>query len=356
VDNFADRHMLVVTAFSVDRILRHLHVRQRFMWAGTGIGSGFMLAGYTTDSFRGGLYLAFSGWFLSIVTAELRFARDGGRIRRPIGVMLAPPLLTLAWRTAAVLASAVALSAVLRSFWQEVGVTERLWAVCTLGVVLAVELLVMGLNRREPAAGPADLVAAEVAIRSNSARTLLAGGTIVALWIAPGSGLPESPYALKVIGWLLAFGLPTPAVVKAMTPWRPTGRSPAAAKAVATSRPVDVLRALRLASGRPWPVLASALLAVGLATVTPYGEVEPPDERRAAAGAFSGPARYASRSSGGCTRTTARRRRTVIPWSRPAPTWAPAGPRPSRSAATASTSSTSTTPPAAWSCWTCPVV
>jgi hypothetical protein len=44
-------------------------------------------------------------------------------------------------------------------------------------------------------------------------------------------------------------------------------------------------------------VLVSVLLAVGLATVAPYGEVEPPDERRAAAGPFGGPARYASRST-----------------------------------------------------------
>src|SRR5687768_12208714 len=73
VDNFAGRHTLSVTAFNVDRVLRHLHVRQRFMWAGVGIGSGFMLAGYTTDSIRGGLYLAITGWFLSIVTVELRF-------------------------------------------------------------------------------------------------------------------------------------------------------------------------------------------------------------------------------------------------------------------------------------------
>ncbi|MCP2346034.1 hypothetical protein [Nonomuraea roseoviolacea] len=165
---------------------------------------------------------------------------------------LAPSGLVLVWRIAAAVASGIALSTVARSFRMDVGVAERLWAAFALCSVLAVHALVRGLQRRPLPAGPADLVAAELALRSRSARALLAGGTAVALWSAHRGGLPALPHLLLVAAFVPGIVLPLIALGYGISPWQ-----------VGPARPARISRALLtgLAGGATALVLTACLLA-----------------------------------------------------------------------------------------------
>ncbi|MFG1941843.1 hypothetical protein [Nonomuraea sp. NPDC048826] len=154
------------------------------MWIGMAAGFVIMVAKAPALS----PFWPVAGWFCGHVVAETLNARQGGRLGRPLGLRLASPRTTGLWVIVAMASGAIALASVLRSFRAEVNLAERGWAVGTLAVILTVNLLVMGLNRRPLRAGPADLVGAEVAVRARTARMLLAGGTIVAVWSAPGGG------------------------------------------------------------------------------------------------------------------------------------------------------------------------
>ncbi|MFG3435796.1 hypothetical protein ACGF0J_01010 [Nonomuraea sp. NPDC047897] len=168
-------------------------------------------------------YFPITCWFLGGVAAEITFARFRPRTRRPHGWCLASAPLVGIWRCAAILSAAVALSTVVRSFRMDVGVTERAWAALALGVVLTVHLLLRHLDGAPVPQGPADLVCAELAIRSRSARTLLAGGTAVALWTASRCGLPELPAVLRGTSELSAAALPILAwLLAALAPWQVT--------------------------------------------------------------------------------------------------------------------------------------
>ncbi|MFI7441141.1 hypothetical protein [Nonomuraea indica] len=221
-DHFADRQTLTVTVFNGDRIIRYLQVTRRFRWIGGGVGTALAVAVVAHD---GSLspYFPITGWFLGGVAAEFVFTRFRPRMRRPHGMCLSSSLLVGIWRFSAALSAAVAVSTVVRSFRMDVGVAERGWAVLALGVVLAVHLLLRHLNGTPVPQGPADLVTAELAIRSRSARTLMAGGTAVTLWTASRCGLPELPAVLRGSPELLAAALPIFAwLLAAIPPWQVT--------------------------------------------------------------------------------------------------------------------------------------
>ncbi|MDA0638877.1 hypothetical protein OUY22_36160 [Nonomuraea sp. MCN248] len=198
------------------------------MRIGTVTGLGVMFATVEGESFGISPVWPVIGWFCGMAAAETLAARRGGRLGRPLRVRLAPTLTRALWVFAAMVSGAIALASVSRSFQAEVALAERGWAVFTLTVILAVNLLVMGLHRRPLRAEAADLVAAELAMRSRSARLLLAGGTIVVIWSAPGggwsSGLDAFRSLLGVAVTLTAWGLAltaqpvTPA--NRPTPWR----------------------------------------------------------------------------------------------------------------------------------------
>ncbi|WP_156325401.1 hypothetical protein [Nonomuraea sp. SBT364] len=181
-------------------------------------------------------------------------------------VEVLPESLTLMWWAAAVIASAVALAAVLRSFRHEVAIGQRLWAVVTLAVVLVVHVLLRRLRAR-----PGDR--AGTALRANAARWLAVAGVIAALWTAPGSGRPHLPGVTEVPQSAIMYGLPLLAVILAGVD-----------RGTATPGP----------RARPWPAVAALLLAGGL-TLLPYEDPGPPGplagpQPRAALGH----ARYAS--------------------------------------------------------------
>ncbi|GGO82452.1 hypothetical protein GCM10012289_73720 [Nonomuraea cavernae] len=245
-ERFARRQRVDLTIFNGDRILLYLQVRRRYRWLGAATGLVCCVATFTQGAIVISAYLPLAGWLLGSIVAEIGFARSRPRVRRRLDVRLAPPRLTSLWRLGASISVAVALSAVARSYGMEVGVRERLYAVLTLGVVLTVHLIVRDLHRRALVAGPADLVGAELAIRSGSARSLLATGTTIALWTASGS-LPDLPDLGQPAVVLIALGLPLLVLGTVTDTWQ-------------------VTYAL---SGRPaWPAPAATLLAAAL-TATP---------------------------------------------------------------------------------------
>jgi hypothetical protein len=218
---FALRQKVGVTPFNGTEILRYLQVMRRFRWAGTTVGAALELVTIVDGTFTISPYYLVTGWLLGVVAGELAFGRRRGRrFRRPPGLSLAPPPLLIVWRISAAGACGIALCAVLRSFWFEVGVVERAGAVATFGVVLAVQALVGDLHRRALPEGPADLVGAELAMRSRSARSLLGAGSAVALWTAPLSGLPQLPLVVKLLGMAVIWGLPVLGWFQAGQPWQ----------------------------------------------------------------------------------------------------------------------------------------
>lgn len=219
--NFSRLYQVDVTPYNGAAILRYLHVTQRPMWTGMAIGFAVMFAQLGDKSSTVGPFWPVTGWFCGFAVAEMFLARRGGPLGRPLAFRLVPPFAGGLWVFAAVVSAALALASVFRSFEAEVDLAERGWAVFTLAVVLTVSLLLMGLRRRALRAGPADLVSAEFAMRCRSARLLVAGGTIVAIWSAPGGDWPpdEQGYRTLVnllvplLAWSLAQGpvQPTPA-------------------------------------------------------------------------------------------------------------------------------------------------
>ncbi|MDF2708579.1 MAG: hypothetical protein K0R62_4231 [Nonomuraea muscovyensis] len=261
-DHFARKQTAAVTVFNGDRIIRYLQVSRRFRWIGGGVGMALAATVMVHDA-TVSPYFPITGWFLGAVAAEFAFTRFRPRMGRPHGMRLASSLLVGIWRLSAALSAAVALSTVVRSFRMDVGVAERGWAVLALGVVLAVHLLLRHLNGTPVPHGPADLVDAELAIRSRSARTLLAGGTAVALWTASRCGLPELPAglrggpeffttALPIFAWLLA----------AISPWQVTA-------------------AARRRFPTPLPAVLTLLLCAGLLTRWQSAESAPAADDRA---------------------------------------------------------------------------
>ncbi|NUW40877.1 hypothetical protein [Nonomuraea rhodomycinica] len=209
-----------------------------------------------------------TGWFAGVVAAETARAASAPRGVRPPGMRIAPSGLVLVWRIAAAVACGVALSTVARSFRMDVGVTERLWAASALCSVLAVHVLVRGLRRRPLPAGPADLVAAELALRSRSARALLAGGTAVALWSAHHGGLPALPELALVAAVLPGVLLPLIALGYGISPWqagpaRPARTSRAVPTGLAQGACALVVTACLLAG---WAVWAADPLGVDVGT------------------------------------------------------------------------------------------
>ncbi|TMR98057.1 hypothetical protein [Nonomuraea basaltis] len=220
VERFARRQMLDVTAFNGRHILRYLQVTQRWRWMGTAAGVTAMPLTMTTSSFSVSPYFPVTGWLLGAVAGEIAFGRAIGRIRRPLGMRLVPPALMTVWVICAAISCGMALSTVARSYSQEVGIGQRLGAVATLAAVAVVLTMVGELHRRALPAGPADLVGAELATRSRSARSLTAAGAAVALWTSMNA-LPEQVTSdLNVVGLPIVFGLPILAWFKGGDPWQ----------------------------------------------------------------------------------------------------------------------------------------
>ncbi|NRQ32250.1 hypothetical protein HII36_10435 [Nonomuraea sp. NN258] len=239
VRRFTRQHRIVLTAFNGAKILRQLLITRQFRVVGAATGVAIALAAAVRDTWTIGPVAPLAGWLAGVVLAEIVFPRaDRVRFRRPLAVNLVPVPLTWLWRLSAIVSCAVALRAVVRSFHTEVPVAERMWAVATLVTLLIVMALLNGLRTRPLAAGPADLVDAELAMRSRSARALMGAGAVLALWIAPLSGLPTPPtvvtllfaYVLPLVIWFAALQ----PVLTERPPWRaPFVLAPALALALA---------------------------------------------------------------------------------------------------------------------------
>lgn len=219
---FGRRQQIDITPFNGSLVIAHLQVTQRWWWIGVAIGFAWCVSGIVGGNLRVDAYPFVAGGFAGVLIAGFQ---PRSRRRAPLGLRLAHPFLVLIWQCIAILACGLALSTVARSFWLETPVAARLWAVLALALVLAVQLLVRDLHTRPLQHGPADLVGAELAIRSRSARSLLAVGGTVTLWTAFYTGLPALPGA-QVFGFLITYGLPLLAWVTATLPWSPSAWKP----------------------------------------------------------------------------------------------------------------------------------
>lgn len=216
VEKFHARQLVDITPFNGGHLIAELRAARRLSWPGVALGIAVCLSAIAVGQFRVEAYFPLAGWLGGMMLARLR---PRPRFRKPLGLHLAPPMLVGVWRLSAVLSCGLALSAVVRSFWLEVPVGPRLWAAGTLGLVLAVHLLVRDLLTRPLALGTADLVSAEVALRARTARALLGAGATVALWTAVRAEVPGAP-AVDVAGFLVSYGVPIAAWISAVRPWR----------------------------------------------------------------------------------------------------------------------------------------
>lgn len=220
LNRFRRRHLIDLTPFSSSRVAAHLQVRGRWWWIGVASGIAWCLSGIFEDRLQVQAFPVVAGGLAGLLLAELR---PRSPRRASLGLLLAPPFLVLIWQCVAILAGALALSTVLRSTWLEVPIAARVWAVLALALTLAVHVLVRDLHTRPLPQGPADLVGAELAIRSRSARSLLAVGGTVALWSAFNTGLPSLP-GVPVAAFLITYGLPLLAWISATQPWAPSAQ------------------------------------------------------------------------------------------------------------------------------------
>ncbi|QFY06226.1 hypothetical protein GBF35_05640 [Nonomuraea phyllanthi] len=209
--------MLDITVDNGPHVLLYLQVTRLFRWTGTSVGLAAVVFALASDEIALTPYLLLLGWLLGVIAGEIAFPRAGGPIRRGRGIRLVPPQLTVAWLVCAAPSCGLALSTVLRSLDGETAFGERLGAAATLGLVAVVQLMVIGLHRRTLLAGPADLVGAEVATRSGSARWLLGAGASAALWTSVFA-LPLRQ--LDVVGLLVLVGLPIFAWAAASKAWQ----------------------------------------------------------------------------------------------------------------------------------------
>jgi hypothetical protein len=219
-ERFAGRQMVDVTAFNGSHILRYLQVTRRWRWMGTAAGMTALPLTMTAESFQLSPYFPVTGWLLGAMAGEIAFGRATGRVRRRLGMRLVPPALTAAWTVSAALSCGLALGTVVRSLSHDIGAAQRLGAVATLALVAIVQAMVTGLHRRALAAGPADLVGAELATRSRSARSLTGAGAAVALWTAMSVFPGRLSAEVTAVGWLLVAGLPIVAWVKSADSWQ----------------------------------------------------------------------------------------------------------------------------------------
>ncbi|MGN9836667.1 hypothetical protein ACTMTI_00960 [Nonomuraea sp. H19] len=220
VERFARRQMVHVTASNGNRILRYLQVTQRWRWMGMAAGLAIMPIAWSSGTFSVSPYFPLTGWLLGVAAGEMAFRGTGDRSLHPLGMRLVPLPLTVVWAICAAISCGLAFGVVARSYSGETGIAERLGAAATLAAVVTVQAMVSGLHRRALPAGPADLVGAELATRSRSARSLTAAGAVVALWTST-TGLPESISGdVNVPGVLIFFGLPIVAWVKSADPWQ----------------------------------------------------------------------------------------------------------------------------------------
>ncbi|MGW2214707.1 hypothetical protein ACWCSD_06965 [Nonomuraea sp. NPDC001684] len=207
-DRFSARQQVAFTAFNGPLMLRHMQITRRLRWAGASAGTALMALPLVSGDVGLRLFLPVGGWTLGVLAGEL----SKGRGPRPRTVR-APRLdlgsrpLVIVWRICAALSCGVALYVVARSFLGDVGSAGRAAAAWTLAVVVIVQAVLHDLGR-PLARGPADLVAAEAAMRSDTARALMAGGSAAALWAAPLSELPDLRDDLLLLSHVAVWGLP----------------------------------------------------------------------------------------------------------------------------------------------------
>ncbi|MFI7695300.1 WD40 repeat domain-containing protein [Nonomuraea sp. NPDC049655] len=207
-DRFSARQQVAFTAFNGPAMLRHMQVTRRFRWAGASAGTVLMALPPVSGDLGLRLFLPVGGWTLGVLAGEL--SKGGGprprTLRAPRRGVGSRPLVIL-WRICAALSCGVALHVVARSFLGDVGFAGRAAAAWTLAVVVIVQAVLHDLGR-PLAQGPADLVAAEAAMRSDTARMLMAGGSAAALWAAPLSELPGLHDDLLLLSHVAVRGLP----------------------------------------------------------------------------------------------------------------------------------------------------
>ncbi|MFI6899978.1 hypothetical protein ACIBKY_01895 [Nonomuraea sp. NPDC050394] len=194
LDRFARRHRLTITPYNGDNTIAYLRAVRS--WRGAGLAAGGALSLYFLENLNFPFLLY--GWLTGVLVSEIQLAATrprffGERLR------LTPRALTVGWRLSALLCWGVLAVLVVRSFFREMAVPDRLWVAIPAFVLLAVHLVLRDLHRRAVPAGTSDLVGAEFAARMSSARTLMAFGIAAALWPAFGFISAELPTPVRPV-------------------------------------------------------------------------------------------------------------------------------------------------------------
>ncbi|MCK2221392.1 hypothetical protein MF672_047455 [Actinomadura sp. ATCC 31491] len=262
-ERYARRQSALITPANGTAILRYLQVTRRWRWMGAAGGLALLPLAGAPGSSSLGPYLPLTGWLLGALAGELALGRHRSGRRRPLGLRILPPVLTVTWTSCALFACGTAVSALVAApgSWPA--------AVAALVVVAAVQATVRGLHRWPVPQGPADLVGAELGTRSRSARSMVAAGSAVAVWTSAYASPDRTPPEL----WLLAGGLlPVLGWIMSAVPhqvrtsarrsaWRPVATGLAlGGAALATTLAFGPLDALpRVAGPRPAAHLAQAV-------------------------------------------------------------------------------------------------
>lgn len=197
VERFARRQWLVITPDNADLVIEYLATTRR--WRATGLLAA-VVAVAEYSALRGGVLrldfaAAFVGWFAGALAAEWRVGarREDTATRR---AALAPRHLTryvpAVSRFVAALAVTLLVAVTALAVADAVTEPRRTWIITQIAVTVMVMLMVVlagrRVLRRPQPAGPADLLAADEAIRARSL-CVLTGSTIaiagyLSAWLA----------------------------------------------------------------------------------------------------------------------------------------------------------------------------
>ena len=244
VEAFARRQRLDITPDNGNQVIRYLATTRRWRAAGLACGVVLSVGPHLPTQLRFQPVWLFTGWFAGALVAEARVAHLGFGARRAASLQRRRPstyLPRLAWAlvpAAAAVALAVAAGTAL------LALTDRAdpdwWAGAWLVAALLLAAAVRGVQRvvlrRPQPFAPADVLAADDAIRSRSLHVLAGGGAALVMFCvfgqlgAVGAYSEEHTLMLTALSAAGAFVVAAVGGVVATSSWGPRRRPAATAE------------------------------------------------------------------------------------------------------------------------------